>query len=161
MFVLGTYPTRLHHHDLSTVTPWSDVTECLDPSTIWPTGQESWRFLFLCQQGVVISTYYTYWCTSDTSILFYLTRYTCKFLQFFQNISLVYKIFSQSRDCPVDVYLCLQYITHLSYKDIYVKSFFTILEPNIHAPNPHPQTQLLFQIDWYVSYSSYTRVFLY
>lgn len=63
------------------VTPWSGVTECLDPSTIWPTGQESWRFLFLRQQGVVISTYYTYWYTSDTSILFYLTRNTCKFLQ--------------------------------------------------------------------------------
>lgn len=63
-------------------------------------------------------TYYTYWYTSDTSILFYLTRNTCKFLQYFSNFSLVYKIFSQSRDCPVDVYLCLQYITHLSYKHI-------------------------------------------
>lgn len=70
-------------------------------------------------KGVVISTYYAYWTyTSDTSILFYLTRNTCRFLQYFSNFSLVYKIFSQSRDCPVDVYLCLQYITHLSYKDI-------------------------------------------
>lgn len=162
MFVLGTYPTRLHHHDLSTVTPWSGVTECLDPSTIWPTGQESWRFLFLRQQGVVISTYYTYWYTSDTSILFYLTRNTCKFLQYFSNFSLVYKIFSQSRDCPVDVYLCLQYITHLSYKlrHNYVKSFFTILEPNIHAPpTPIPKPNSNFKLTG--TYLIHTRVFLY
>lgn len=141
MFVLGTYPTRLHHHDLFTVTPWSGVTECLDPSTIWPTGQESWRFLFLRQQRVVISTYYTYWYTSDTSILFYLTRNTCKFLQYFSNFSLVYKIFSQSRDCPVDVYLCLQYITHLSYKhicQILFHNFGTLKYSCPPPPSPNP-----------------------
>lgn len=77
MLVLGTYPTRLNHHDLSTVTPWSRVTQCLDPSTIWPTGQERWRFLFLRQQRVVISTYHTYRYTSVTSIIFCLTRNTC------------------------------------------------------------------------------------
>lgn len=148
MFVLGTYPTRLHHHDLSTVTPWSGVTECLDPSTIWPTGQESWRFLFLRQQGVVISTYYTYWYTSDTSILFYLTRNTCKFLQYFSNFSLVYKIFSQSRDCPVDVYLCLQYITHLSYKDIIMSNPFSqfwnlIFMPPTPIPKPNSNFKLI------------------
>lgn len=149
MFVLGTYPTRLHHHDLSTVTPWSGVTECLDPSTIWPTGQESWRFLFLRKQGVVISTYYTYWYTSDTSILFYLTRNTCKFLQYFSNFSLVYKIFSQSRDCPVDVYLCLQYITHLSYKDIIMSNPFSqfwnlkIFMPPTPIPKPNSNFKLI------------------
>lgn len=148
MFVLGTYPTRLHHHDLSTVTPWSGVTECLDPSTIWPTGQESWRFLFLRKQGVVISTYYTYWYTSDTSILFYLTRSTCKFLQYFSNFSLVYKIFSQSRDCPVDVYLCLQYITHLSYKDIIMSNPFSqfwnlIFMPPTPIPKPNSNFKLI------------------
>lgn len=148
MFVLGTYPTRLHHHDLFTVTPWSGVTECLDPSTIWPTGQESWRFLFLRKQGVVISTYYTYWYTSDTSILFYLTRNTCKFLQYFSNFSLVYKIFSQSRDCPVDVYLCLQYITHLSYKDIIMSNPFSqfwnlIFMPPTPIPKPNSNFKLI------------------
>lgn len=148
MFVLGTYPTRLHHHDLSTVTPWSGVTECLDPSTIWPTGQESWRFLFLRKQGVVISTYYTYWYTSDTSILFYLTRNTCKFLQYFSNFSLVYKILSQSRDCPVDVYLCLQYITHLSYKDIIMSNPFSqfwnlIFMPPTPIPKPNSNFKLI------------------
>lgn len=148
MFVLGTYPTRLHHHDLSTVTPWSGVTECLDPSTIWPTGQESWRFLFLRKQGVVISTYYTYWYTSDTSILFYLTRNTCKFLQYFSNFSLVYKIFSQSRDCPVHVYLCLQYITHLSYKDIIMSNPFSqfwnlIFMPPTPIPKPNSNFKLI------------------
>lgn len=161
MFVLGTYPTRLHHHDLSTVTLWSGVTECLDPSTIWPTGQESWRFLFLRKQGVVISTYYTYWYTSDTSILFYLTRNTCKFLQYFSNFSLVYKIFSQSRDCPVDVYLCLQYITHLSYKDIIMSNPFSqfwnlIFMPPTPIPKPNSNFKL---IGTYLIHTS--RVFLY
>lgn len=142
MFVLGTYPTRLHHHDLSTVTPWSGVTECLDPSTIWPTGQESWRFLFLRQQRVVISTYYTYWCTSDTSILFNLTRNTCKFLQYFSNFSLVYKIFLSIQRLSSLMFTYVYNILHIFHIKTYVKSFFTILEPNIHAPHPHPQTQL-------------------
>lgn len=152
MFVLGTYPTRLHHHDLSTVTPWSGVTECLDPSTIWPTGQESWRFLFLRKQGVVISTYYTYWYTSDTSILFYLTRNTCKFLQYFSNFSLVYKIFSQSRDCPVDVYLCLQYITHHSYKDLRQILFHNFGTLKYSCPQPPSPNPTLIS-NWLVSYS--------
>lgn len=153
MFVLGTYPTRLHHHDLSTVTPWSGVTECLDPSTIWPTGQESWRFLFLRQQGVVISTYYTYWYTSGTSILFYLTRNTCKFLQYFSNFSLVYryKIFSQSRDCPVDVYLCLQYITHHSYKDLRQILFHNFGTLKYSCPPPPSPNPTLIS-NWLVSY---------
>lgn len=151
MFVLGTYPTRLHHHDLSTVTPWSGVTECLDPSTIWPTGQESWRFLFLHQQGVVISTYYTYWYTSDTSILFYLTRNTCKFLQYFSNFSSVYKIFPQSRDCPVDVYLCLQYITHHSYKDLRQILFHNFGTLKYSCPPPPSPNPTLIS-NWLVSY---------
>lgn len=129
MFVLGTYPTRLHHHDLSTVTPWSGVTECLDPSTIWPTGQESWRFLFLRQQRVVISTYYTYWYTSDTSILFYLTRNTCKFLQYFSNFSLVYKIFLSIQRLSSLMFTYVYNILHICHINTYVKSFFTILEP--------------------------------
>lgn len=149
MFVLGTYPTRLLHHDLFTVTPWSGVTECLDPSTIWPTGQESWRFLFLRQQGVVISTYYTYWYTSDTSILFYLTRNTCKFLQYFLKL-----FFSNTRYFlnPETVQLMFTYvynILHIIHIKTYVKSFFTILEPNIHAPPP-PSTNPTLISNWLV-----------
>lgn len=144
MFVLGTYPTRLHHHNLSTVTPWSGVTECLDPSTIWPTGQESWRFLFLRQQGVVISTYYTYWCIHLTHKAFSIwPEIHVNSYNIFSNFSLVYKIFSQSRDCPVDVYLCLQYITHLSYKDIIMSNPFSQFWNLIFMPpHSHPQTQL-------------------
>lgn len=93
-------------------------------------------------------TYYTYWYTSDTSILFYLTRNTCKFLQYFSNFSLVYKIFSQSRDCPVDVYLCLQYITHLSYKDIIMSNPFSqfwnlIFMPPTPIPKPNSNFKLI------------------
>lgn len=149
MFVLGTYPTRLHHHDLSTVTPWSGVTECLDPSTIWPTGQESWRFLFLRQQGVVISiliiptgihlTHQSFSIWPEIHVNSY---------NIFQTFSLVYKIFSQSRDCPVDVYLCLQYITHLSYKDIIMSNPFSqfwnlIFMPPTPIPKPNSNFKLI------------------
>lgn len=106
-------------------------------------------------------TYYTYWYTSDTSILFYLTRNTCKFLQYFSNFSLVYKIFSQSRDCPVHVYLCLQYITHLSYKGIIMSNPFSqfwnlIFMPPTPIPKPNSNFKL---IGMYLIHTS--RVFLY
>lgn len=140
MYVLGTYPTRLHHHNLSTVTLWSRVTQCLDPSTIWLYGQESWRFLFLRQQGVVLSTYHTYQYTSDTSTFFCLTKNRCIRTIYFQTFN---KIFSQSKDCPVDVFICLQYTTHLSYIDMSGHSDFGTF--NIHAP-PSPHT---LYFGWY------------
>lgn len=135
MFVLGTYPTRLHHHDLSTVTPWSGVTECLDPSTIWPTGQESWRFLFLRQQGVVISI-----LIIPTGI--HLTHQSFSIWPEIHVNS--YNIFQTFLN-PETVQLMFTYvynILHIFHINTYVKSFFTILEPNIHASHPHSQTQL-------------------
>lgn len=45
------------------------------------------------------------------------------------------------RLCPDDLFICLQYISHILYIYTYVKSFFTILEPNIHAPPPPPTPQ--------------------
>lgn len=161
MLVLGTYPTRLNHHDLSTVTPWSRVTQCLDPSTIWPTGQERWRFLFLRQQRVVISTYHTYRYTSVTSIIFCLTRNTCILTIFLRStfFIIMQEIILIQRLCPDDLFICLQYISHILYIYTYVKSFFTILEPNIHAPPPPPTPpNPTLYFNWYFIY---TRVFLY
>lgn len=160
MFVLGTYPTRLHHHDLSTVMPWSGVTECLDPSTIWPTGQESWRFLFLRQQGVVISTYYTYWYTSDTSILFYLTRNTCKFLQYFLKLFFcIQDIFSIQRLSSL-MFTYVYNILHIFHIKTYMSNPFSqfwnlIFMPPTPVPKPNPNFKLTG------TYLIHTRVFLY
>lgn len=162
MLVLGTYPTRLNHHDLSTVTPWSRVTQCLDPSTIWPTGQERWRFLFLRQQRVVISTYHTYRYTSVTSIIFCLTRNTCILTIFLRStfFIIMQEIILIQRLCPDDLFICLQYISHILYIYIHMSNHFSQFWNLIFMPlpllPPPPNPTLYF--NWYFIY---TRVFLY
>lgn len=161
MLVLGTYPTRLHHHDLSTVTPWSRVTQCLDPSTIWPTGQERWRFLFLRQQRVVISTYHilptgihqSHRSSSVWPEIHVFLQYF--YIQLFYNYAGDY--LNPETVSRWSFHMFTIYFTYIIY--IYMSNHFSQFWNLIFMPLPllpPPNPTLYF--NWYFIY---TRVFLY
>lgn len=69
---------------------------------------------------------------SDQKYMYSYNISTFNFFIIMQEIILIQRL------CPDDLFICLQYISHILYIYTYVKSFFTILEPNIQAPPPPP-----------------------